>query len=43
MALRLNDVALCTSPPLAIRRRHRRAGSVRVLAVASTPSTVSTQ
>ncbi|CAO1942819.1 unnamed protein product [Urochloa humidicola] len=42
MALRLNDVTLCLSPPLATRRR-RRSGSVRVLAVASTPSTVTTQ
>jgi hypothetical protein len=42
MALRLNDVALCTSLPLATRHSHRCAGSVRVLAVASTPSTVST-
>jgi acyl-[acyl-carrier-protein] desaturase len=41
MALRLNDVALCLSPPLAARRRRRSSG--RFVAVASMTSAVSTK
>jgi acyl-[acyl-carrier-protein] desaturase len=42
MALRLNDVALSLSPPLAARCR-RRSGSSRFVAVASMTSAVSTK
>jgi acyl-[acyl-carrier-protein] desaturase len=45
MALRLNDVALCLSPPLAARRRRhcRSGGGSRFVAVASMTSAVSTK
>jgi acyl-[acyl-carrier-protein] desaturase len=44
MALRLNDVALCLSPPLAARRRRSRSrSSGRFVAVASMTSAVSTK
>jgi acyl-[acyl-carrier-protein] desaturase len=43
MALRLNDVALSLSPPLAARCRRRSGGSSRSVAVASMTSAVSTK